>query len=96
MILENRKKHRRLNLKKIKILDFDQSTLLEQETTSAILDNKNINFPKENYPMPQSIEQIKADKKDKIENYLKATAEYYSEEMQVTENLKDKDMAHLI
>ena len=46
--------------------------------------------------MPQSIEQIKADKKDKIENYLKATAEYYSEEMQVTENLKDKDMAHLI
>ena len=96
MILENRKKHRRLNLKKIKILDFDQSTLLEQETTSAILDNKNINVPKENYPMPQSIEQIKADKKDKIENYLKATAEYYSEEMQVTENLKDKDMAHLI
>ena len=96
MILENRKKHRRLTLKKIKILDFDQSTLLEQETASAILDNKNINFPKENYPMPQSIEQIKADKKDKIENYLKATAEYYSEEMQVTENLKDKDMAHLI
>ena len=46
--------------------------------------------------MPQSIEQIKADKKDKIENYLKVTAEYYSEEMQVTENLKDKDMAHLI
>lgn len=75
---------------------FDQSTLLEQKTASAILENKNINFPKEDYPMPQTIEQIKADRKDKIENYLKAAAEYYSEKIQETEHLKEKDMTNSI
>ena len=39
--------------------------------------------------------QIKADKWKKVD-YLKAVAEYYSEEMQATENLKDKDMLNLI
>lgn len=46
--------------------------------------------------MPQTIEQIKVDKKDKVENYLKASAEHYSEKMQEAENLKDKDMTNLI
>lgn len=44
--------------------------------------------------LPETAEQIKVDKKEKIKNYLKTNAEYYSEEMQTAENREDKKITN--
>lgn len=46
--------------------------------------------------LPETAEQIKVDKKEKIKSYLKTNAEYYSEEMQMAENREDKKTTNLI
>ena len=64
-----------------------------------MLECKNIDFPQEYcqiHHLLQTAGQIKADKKEKKENYSKTSDEYISELTQVAENLRNEQLTNLI